>query len=91
MIRLMDHKNPIIRLGVYGKLKRIMQTYMNQNLEPVDRRLFRGLYRRRLRDFDEDNQRPFYSLSLMKRLKYNMRLEDEWLEAEEEKIENNDS
>jgi hypothetical protein len=55
-IKLMDHKNPLIRLGVYGKLKRMVETFKNQDLDQIDqteKRLIRGIFIKRLQDFDE--------------------------------------
>ena len=53
MIKLMDNKNPLIRLSVFGRMKRMLNTYKKQKLDITDRRLVRGLYMRNLKDFDE--------------------------------------
>ena len=53
-VRLMDSNNPLIRLGIYGKIKRMIGTYKNDPLDTTDRRIMRGLYIKRLKDFDED-------------------------------------
>jgi len=50
----MDSNNPLIRLGIYGKIKRMIGTYKNDPLDTTDRRIMRGLYIKRLKDFDED-------------------------------------
>jgi hypothetical protein len=52
----MDHKNPLIRLGIYGRLKRMVETFKNQDLEKMDqteKRLIRGIFIKKLQDFDE--------------------------------------
>ena len=57
-IRLMDNKNPLIRLAVYGRLKRILKTYQDldlNNLELTDKRLIKGIFVKSLQDFDEDH------------------------------------
>ena len=51
----MDHSNPLIRLVVYGRLKRILHTYKNQDLDDIDltdKRLIRGIFIKKLQDFD---------------------------------------
>lgn len=73
----MDSVNPFIRLRVFGRLKQIIQSYKNNPLEITDRRLLRGLYRRKLRDFDEDQELRNEKLTLIQRLKRNFQLEDD--------------
>lgn len=53
-IHLMDSKNPLIRLSIFGRLKKMIMTYKEaEELGETDRRLLRGLYLKRLKDFDE--------------------------------------
>ena len=75
-IRLMDSKNPLIQLGVYGKLKRIVSTYLDHPLDANDRRILRGLYQKKLKDFDEDQEQIRKRMSLLKRLKFSLALSD---------------
>jgi hypothetical protein len=52
----MDHKNPFIRLGVYGRIKRMVGTLKNKDLNQIDqteKRLIRGIFIKKLQDFDE--------------------------------------
>ena len=65
----MESKNPMIRLVFFGKLKRMIKSYKRQKLETIDRRLFRGLFQRNLKDFDDDYQEKVQNKSLMMRLK----------------------
>lgn len=51
---LMDNKDPRVRLSVYAKLKRMISTLKGAKLKAIDRRLLRGLFLRKLNDFDED-------------------------------------
>ena len=51
---LMDSKDPKIRLSVYAKLKRMISSLKGAKLKTIDRRLLRGLFLRKLNDFDED-------------------------------------
>ncbi len=78
----MDSKSPLIRLSVFGKLKKIMSSYVCEPLKDTDRRLLRGLYRRKLRDFDEDQAERNQSRSLIERL----RGENIVIEGEEEEM-----
>ncbi len=50
----MDNKDPKVRLSVYAKLKRMISTLEGAKLKAIDRRLLRGLFLRKLNDFDED-------------------------------------
>ena len=54
-LNLMEHKNPMIRLAFFGKMKKIVTSYNNSNLKGLDKRLFRGLFLRNLDHYDEDN------------------------------------
>jgi hypothetical protein len=35
-VRLMENKNPFIRLVIFGKLKRMMNSYKNTKLKTID-------------------------------------------------------
>eukprot|EP00347_Sterkiella_histriomuscorum_P013629 403363988 len=70
--KLMESKNPMIRLVIFGKLKKMVTSYKNQKLEEIDRRLLRGLFLRNLRDFDEDQRDRNQYKSLLERLTYAM-------------------
>ena len=50
----MENKNPMIRLVIFGKIKRMINSYKHKKLTTIDRRLFRGLFIKNLKDFDED-------------------------------------
>ena len=52
--KLMESKNPMIKLVIFGKLKKMINSYKNQKLGDIDKRLLRGLFIRKLKDFDED-------------------------------------
>ena len=51
---LIDSKDPKVRLSVYAKLKRMISSLKGAKLKTIDRRLLRGLFLRKLNDFDED-------------------------------------
>lgn len=51
---LMESKNPMIRLTIFGRIKKMITSYRNTKLRTFDRRLLRGLYLRNLKDFDEE-------------------------------------
>ena len=50
-LHLMEHKNPFIRLEIFGRLKKMMSTYEGQKLKPIERNLMRGIFLRKLKDF----------------------------------------
>ena len=52
-IRLMDSPNPFIKLGAIARIKRLLDTYKIDSLDNTDKRLIRGLYLRKLKDYDE--------------------------------------
>ncbi|CDW79542.1 UNKNOWN [Stylonychia lemnae] len=66
--KLMESKNPMIRLVIFGKLKKMVQSYKNQKLKELDKRLLRGLFIRKLKDFDEDLQDKLKNKTLLMRL-----------------------
>ncbi len=61
----MDNSNPLIRLSIYGRLKRMVSTYQGKRLETTDRRILRGLYLRKLRDYDEEIIEKQLNMSLL--------------------------
>jgi hypothetical protein len=68
-LNLMENKNPIIRLVFFGKMKKMITSYKDTKLKTIDRRLFRGLFMRNLKDFDEDYKEKMSNRSLLMRLK----------------------
>jgi hypothetical protein len=57
----MENKNPMIKLIVYGKLKKMMTSYVDTKLHSIDRNLIRGIYLRKIKDFKEDQNEKFGS------------------------------
>jgi hypothetical protein len=53
-MRLMENKNPLIRLVIFGKLKKMIKGFTGKNLEPLERNMIRGMFIRKLKDFAED-------------------------------------
>ena len=64
-IRLMDSKSPLIQFGLYGKLKRVVSTYLDHPLDTTDRRILRGLYQKKLKDFDEEEEQIRKSMTYL--------------------------
>ena len=50
----MEARNPQVRLAIFGKIKRMIESYKGYKVKNIDRRLLRGLFLRNLKDFDED-------------------------------------
>lgn len=67
-INLMENKNPMVRLVFFGKLKKMIADYRNQKLNDTDRKLLRGLFVKRIRDFDEDYKERMKDRPLIERL-----------------------
>jgi hypothetical protein len=65
----MENKNPLIRLAIFGRIKRMVSTYREHRLRTFDRRLIRGLFLRNLKDFDEDYYEMLANKSLLDRIK----------------------
>ena len=50
-LRLMEQPNPIIKLTVLGRMKKMITSYKNADLHDIDKKLIRGVYMRNLKDF----------------------------------------
>ena len=64
----MEYKDPMMRLVIFGKIKKMMKKYQNNQINDLDRRLLRGLFLKKMRDFDEEQREKANSQSLMSRL-----------------------
>ncbi len=53
-LRLMENPNPLIKLVMFGKLKKMIKGFTGKTLEPLERNLIRGLFIRKIKDFAED-------------------------------------
>ncbi len=53
-VKLIENKNPLIRMGALIRLKKMLETYKNENLDPFDTRLIKGIFYRSNKDFDEE-------------------------------------
>ena len=67
-MNLMESPNPMIRLSVFGKMKKIMHSYVDSSLTEVDRRVLRGLFVKHLKDFDEEHREKMAKKTLSERL-----------------------
>ena len=68
MMNMMESKNPNVRLSVYGKIKKVINSYKNMELSEIDRRALRGLFVKNLKEFDEDHRERMSKLPLLERL-----------------------
>lgn len=66
----MESSNPMIRLVIFGKMKKMIKSYEGTKLKSIDRRIFRGLFIRNLKDFDEDYKEKIANKTLLMRLKH---------------------
>jgi len=68
MMNMMESKNPMLRLIVFGKIKKIVKSYNDISLNETDRRVIRGLFVKNLKDFDEDQREKMSKVPLIDRL-----------------------
>jgi hypothetical protein len=60
----MDNNNPLVRLSIFGRVKKMMEYYNGIKLEKNDRKLLRGLYLKNLNDFDEQMEDRYANMTL---------------------------
>ena len=53
-VNLLDNKNPRVRLGVFSRMKKLVESYKSKELEEIDQRIIKGIFFRKNRDFDEE-------------------------------------
>eukprot|EP00347_Sterkiella_histriomuscorum_P019663 403340763 len=69
---LMESQNPLIRLVIFGKLKKMMGDYKGKKLKYMERNLMRGVFQRKLKDFQEELNDKAENVTLLERLKGQM-------------------
>ena len=52
-MRVMESKNPTVRLVAYGKVKRMMKEFKGKEIDNLERNMMRALFKRKLKDFNE--------------------------------------
>ena len=65
----MESPLPMCRLASYAKLKQMICEFKHKNLDNIDKRLLRGLFQHKLRDFDEEKRNRMRQLSLYDRIR----------------------
>ena len=55
-VRLMESKNPLVKLVTYGKIKKMMMQFKGENVTNIERNMMRGMFKRKLKDFAEDQR-----------------------------------
>jgi hypothetical protein len=53
----MENPHPVMRLASFAKLKKMMNTFKGKKLDTADRRLLRGLFVNKMKDFDEEERK----------------------------------
>ena len=66
-VRLMENKNPLVRLTAYGKVKKIMKQFEDHKIDNVERNIMRGMFRRKLKDFAEQQLDNNKKMTLLER------------------------
>jgi hypothetical protein len=64
----MQSSNPVVRLMVYGKLKRMVNSFLGDKLKEKEKNLIRGIFANKINDFDLDFKDKMATLSLLDRL-----------------------
>jgi molybdenum cofactor biosynthesis enzyme MoaA len=65
----MENGNPLVRLVTYGKVKKMMKQFQSRDIDPLERNLMRGMFRRKLKDFAEHQIENNEDIPLFDRLK----------------------
>ena len=65
----MENDNPLVRLVTYGKVKKMMRQFQNRDIDHLERNLMRGMFRRKLKDFAEQQIDNNEDVPLFERLK----------------------
>lgn len=56
-MRLMESKNPFVRLKAFSKIKKMLNQFKGQKINSLERNMMRGLFLRKLKDFAEDTKK----------------------------------
>ena len=67
--KLMESNNPMVRFVIFAKMKQMINSYRSQKLDLVDKRLLRGVFIKKIKEFEEDYQDKIQNKSLLDRLK----------------------
>jgi hypothetical protein len=72
--KLLENKDPMIKLILLGKIKRIFDCFVQAKipLTQTDRNLLRGIYTHKLKDFTNDCKDVLSKMPLHERLRQNM-------------------
>ena len=65
----MENSNPLVRLVTYGKVKKMMKQFQSRDIDHLERNLMRGMFRRKLKDFAEQQIENNEDVPLLDRLK----------------------
>ena len=71
-VRLMENPNPMIRMVMYGKLKKMMKGFLGRKIEPLERNMMRGMFIRKIKDFAEEAKELAENETMFERLKREM-------------------
>eukprot|EP00347_Sterkiella_histriomuscorum_P013675 403363802 len=55
-LSLLENKNPLIKLVIFSKIQKMMKQFKDKKLKPIEMNLIRGVFQRRLKDYDEDDR-----------------------------------
>lgn len=53
-MRLMENKNPLVKLVAFGKIKKKMNQFKGKQINSLERNMMRGLFIRKIKDYSEE-------------------------------------
>lgn len=74
-MRMMENKNPLIRLVAYSKIKKMLRQFEGAQVNELERNMMRGLFMRNIKDFAEETKKNSKK-TLFERLKGNEMVEE---------------
>mmetsp|Transcript_6456 Transcript_6456/g.5767 ORF Transcript_6456/g.5767 Transcript_6456/m.5767 type:complete len:92 (+) Transcript_6456:1082-1357(+) len=66
---MMEHKNPVVRLMIYGKIKRTINSFKEEKLKEKEMNLIKGIYINKLKDIDNEHKEKLENKSLLDRVR----------------------
>ena len=64
----MESGNPLVKLIIMAKLKKMINAFTGTKLKDIDRNMLKGIFKRKNKDFQEQIKASQQSMSLIQRL-----------------------
>lgn len=66
----MECSNPFVRLMIYGKIKRMIYSLKGVKLKPYKQKMVRGIFKRKIKEFDENYKEQDKNRTLYEKLQF---------------------